>query len=69
MSNLVATIQSFVFAFILAESSSASKADKLPRLSVPRFIGEFVNSHPVFISLFLFFFVSCFCSNKSWNYN
>ena len=48
MSNLVATIYSFV----LADSSSAPKVDKLPSLSVPQAIVDFVNSNSLYQQLY-----------------
>lgn len=55
MSNLVATLYSFVFAFILAESSSPSKADKLPSPPIPPFLQDFFSNNPVFAWLFWLF--------------
>ena len=55
MSNLVTPIQSFVYAFILAQSSSASKPDKLPSPSIPSFLQEFFSNNPVFAWVFWLF--------------
>ncbi len=56
MSNLVVNIYSFVFAIILANSSSGSEADKLPSLLELPFIKEcieFINNNVLISSLFL----------------
>ena len=47
MSNLVIKMYYFVFAVILANSSSTSEADKLPCSSIPPFLQEICSNHPL----------------------
>ena len=55
MSNLVVNICSFVFAVILADSSSVPEADKLPSPPIPPFLQEFFSSNPIFAWIFWLF--------------
>ena len=55
MSNLVTTIYSLLFTVVLTNSSSASKADKLPSPPIPPFLQNFFSSNPVFAWVFWLF--------------
>ena len=55
MSNLVTTIYSLLFTVVLANSSSASKADKLPSPPIPPFLQDFFSSNPIFAWIFWLF--------------
>ena len=55
MSNLIDTIHSLVLVVILADSESASKADKLPSPPIPPFLQDFFSSNPFFAWVFWLF--------------